>query len=73
MEAFGINTGYLLLQLAILLGLLHIPIMLFTLYLLGKRTDLTGNERTPWILLILFVPIIGALLYATLSRSAQRK
>ncbi len=60
MDALGINTGLLMTQLLTLVVVVAFP--LFTLFALRKQ-NLTGTPLALWVLIILLIPILGALAF----------
>lgn len=63
METFGINTGYLLVQ-VLNLGLVTGWLVLAALALMKlHKTTLSPDLKMVWTLLIVFLPIVGALAF----------
>jgi hypothetical protein len=58
---FGL--GFLFLALAII----YTVLWLYALFSAATRSDLTGTERVLWIVLLIFLPGIGTLLYFVLK------
>ena len=57
-------------QLGIILLVLLFPILALVSVL---KNDFPGNERIIWILLIIFLPILGAILYFLIGRNKRLK
>lgn len=63
MENWGINTGFLMIQLLNLLLLCGWPIFsLATLFAL-KNKNLAGTRQAIWVLIVIAVPFLGSLAY----------
>jgi hypothetical protein len=69
MELFSISLGLLLWT------LLSIPIVLLWVAALVSvlRNDFEGNDKIVWIVLIVFLPFIGSILYFAIGRSKRIK
>jgi len=61
MDAFGLNTGYLLIQCGF--PLLWLLFSAFALLQLRRRRDLPETARAIWAVLIVVVPFLGALAF----------
>ena len=64
-QASGLFFGFGFLFLA--LGLLYAVLWVYALINAATRSDLEGTERILWIVLLLFLPGIGTLLYFLLK------
>lgn len=51
----------------VLLGLLYAVLWIYALFSAATRPDLGGTERVLWIVLLLFLPGIGTLLFFVLK------
>ena len=57
-------------QIAIILLVILFPVVALVSAL---RNDFKGNEKIIWILLIIFLPILGAILYFLIGRGKRLK
>lgn len=58
----------------ILLFIISIPIILWIIALTDiLKNDFEGNEKLVWVILILFLPILGALLYFSIGRLRKKE
>ncbi len=70
MEALGINSGLLFVQMIFLLVIFGLPVVsLFDL----RKKKLGGRELGIWVLVVCFVPVIGSLAYWIIKPSAETK
>lgn len=69
MEAYGINLGYLLLQTLICGSLYFLPLILSVKHLF-VREDLATSTRNVWLLVLVFAPLIGVILYFVFGRKS---
>jgi O-antigen ligase len=69
MELFSISLGLLFWT------LLAIPIFLLWIFALVSvlRNDFEGNDKIVWLVLIIFLPFIGSILYFAIGRSKRVK
>ncbi len=70
MEALGINSGLLFVQMIFLLVIFGLPVVsLFDL----RKKKLGGIELGIWVLVVCVVPVIGSLAYWIIKPSAETK
>jgi hypothetical protein len=70
MEALGINSGLLFVQMIFLLVIFGLPVVsLFDL----RKKKLGGIELGIWVLVVCIVPVIGSLAYWIIKPSAETK
>ena len=70
MEALGINSGVLFVQMIFLLVIFGLPVVsLFDL----RKKKLGGIELGIWVLVVCVVPVIGSLAYWIIKPSAETK
>ena len=70
MDAFGINSWLLLIQLIPIILFIGLPII--TLVDLAKK-KLSGTPLAVWVLIICAIPLIGALAYWIIKPTAKEK
>ncbi len=70
MEALGINTGLLFVQLMISMVLIGLPII--SLIDLAKK-KLSGMPLAIWVLVVCAVPLIGSLAYWIIKPTAETR
>ena len=70
MEAIGINTGLLLIQLIFVIVTIGFPVI--TLFDLRKK-KLSGIILGIWVLIICAIPVIGSLAYWIIKPSPETK
>ena len=68
MEALGINLGFLMLQLALCSAIYLLP-LIFVVLNLRDRTDIDGQTKLLWVLIVIIAPILGALAYLIFGRN----
>ncbi len=61
-----------IMELIVILTLVSVPLLLISLIDV-LRHDFPGNDRLVWILVIIFFPLIGPILYLIIGKKARIK
>jgi len=65
--------GFGLPELIVLMIILVVPVLWIVAIVDVIKSEFTGNNKVIWILLIIFIPFLGSILYLTIGRGQRIK